>query len=211
MTLRFAANLSILWTDRPFAERFERAAAAGFDTVELWWPGLEAAEELPELTARNRLGLALLNFDGGDMAAGERGLANDPERHEQLRANIPAALRIAEACGCTRLNLLVGQHGDDHVGPLADVLDGDDPGRALRDQRLLRLLAAVPDDEVDPGAEEVLRHRAAHDAEADEADGPAAVAAHVLLPRGRPSVSSQPKESSAFPVEGRYSSPTKPS
>ncbi|HEX9342742.1 MAG TPA: TIM barrel protein [Actinomycetota bacterium] len=112
MTLRFAANLSILWTDRPFAERFERAAAAGFDTVELWWPGLEAAEELPELTARNRLGLALLNFDGGDMAAGERGLANDPERHEQLRANIPAALRIAEACGCTRLNLLVGQQHD---------------------------------------------------------------------------------------------------
>src|SRR6266568_3763086 len=95
MTLRFAANLSILWTDRPFAERFERAAAAGFDTVELWWPGLEAAEELPELTARKR-----------------RGLANDPERHEQLRANIPAALRIAEACGCTRLNLLVGQQHD---------------------------------------------------------------------------------------------------
>jgi len=112
MTLRFAANLSMLWTDRPFAERFERAAAAGFDTVELWWPGPDAARQLPELCSRHRLGLALLNFDGGDMAAGERGLANDPERHEQLRANVPLALQIAEACGCTRLNLLVGKQHD---------------------------------------------------------------------------------------------------
>jgi hydroxypyruvate isomerase len=108
MTLRFAPNLSLLWKDLPLPERFERAAQAGFGAVELWWPGQADAELLPELTARWGLELALLNFDAGDMAAGERGLAADPARRDQLRANVPVALRIAKDCGCTRLNLLVG-------------------------------------------------------------------------------------------------------
>jgi hydroxypyruvate isomerase len=109
MTLRFAPNLSLLWKDLPLPERFERAARAGFGAVELWWPGPADAELLPGLTARWGLDLALLNFDAGDMAAGERGLAADPARRDQLRANVPVALRIARDCGCTRLNLLVGQ------------------------------------------------------------------------------------------------------
>jgi hydroxypyruvate isomerase len=104
----FAANLSMLWPDLPLAERFERAARAGFGAAELWWPGAAAAESLPGLTARWNLRLALLNFDAGDMAAGERGMAGDPGRREQVRANVPAALRIAQACGCRRLNLLLG-------------------------------------------------------------------------------------------------------
>lgn len=104
----FAANISMLWADRPLAERFERAARAGFQAVELWWPGREEAGSLPALTARWNLRLALLNFDAGDMTAGDRGLAADPARREELRANVPVALRIAEACGCRRLNLLVG-------------------------------------------------------------------------------------------------------
>jgi hydroxypyruvate isomerase len=76
--------------------------------VELWWPGAGAAESLPWLTARWKLRLALLNFDAGDMAAGDRGLAADPRRREQLRAGLPAALQVARACGCERLNLLIG-------------------------------------------------------------------------------------------------------
>jgi hydroxypyruvate isomerase len=109
VTLRFAPNLSLLWKDLPLPERFERAARAGFGAVELWWPGQADAELLPGLTARWGLDLALLNFDAGDMAAGERGLAADPARRDQLRANVPVALRIARDCGCTQLNLLVGQ------------------------------------------------------------------------------------------------------
>ena len=104
----FAPNLSMLWAYLPLADRFERAARAGFGAVELWWPGAEAAESLPGLTARWNLRLALLNFDAGDMAAGDRGLAADPRRREQLRAGVPAALRVAGACGCERLNLLIG-------------------------------------------------------------------------------------------------------
>ncbi len=108
MTLRFAPNLSLLWADRPLPERFARAAAAGFGAVELWWPGDEDAALLPGLAERCGLRLALLNFDAGDMPAGDRGLAADPDRGGQLRANVPLALSIAADCGCSRLNLLVG-------------------------------------------------------------------------------------------------------
>jgi hydroxypyruvate isomerase len=110
--LRFSPNLSILWQDVPLEERFARAAAAGFGAVELWWPGPETAERLPELTGEAGVRLALLNFDAGDMAAGDRGLASDPDRRAQLRENVPSALRIAAACGCTRLNLLLGLRRD---------------------------------------------------------------------------------------------------
>jgi hydroxypyruvate isomerase len=74
----FAPNLSMLWADLPLADRFERAARAGFGAVELWWPGAEAAESLPGLTARWNLRLALLNFDAGDMSAGDRALPPTP-------------------------------------------------------------------------------------------------------------------------------------
>ena len=108
MPLRFSANLSMLWGGLPLPVQFERAARAGFRAVELWWPGDEGATLLPGLTRRWGMRLALLNFDAGDLAAGDRGLAADPARTAQLRRHVPAALRIARACGCPRLNLLVG-------------------------------------------------------------------------------------------------------
>ncbi|MEP7023187.1 MAG: TIM barrel protein [Actinomycetota bacterium] len=98
----------MLWADLPLADRFERAARAGFSAAELWWPGDEDAAKLPDLVSRWGLRLALLNFDGGSMPSGDRGLAADPARREQLRANVPFALQIAQACGCERLNLLIG-------------------------------------------------------------------------------------------------------
>jgi hydroxypyruvate isomerase len=112
VTVRFAPNLSLLWAGLALPDRFEHAARAGFDAVEMWWPGEADARLLPELTARWGLRLALLNFDAGDMAAGDRGLAADPARIDQLRDNVPAALRIAGECGCQRLNLLVGLRQD---------------------------------------------------------------------------------------------------
>jgi hydroxypyruvate isomerase len=108
VTLRFAPNLSLLWARLPLAERFERAAAAGFTAAELWWPGDDDARRLPELTAKWGVRLALLNFDAGDMPAGDRGLAGDPDQGERLRANVDLALRVAGDCGCRRLNLLLG-------------------------------------------------------------------------------------------------------
>jgi hydroxypyruvate isomerase len=121
VTLRFSPNLSLLWADLPLPRRFARAAAAGFGAVELWWPGEADAELLPGLCSRWGLRLAVLNFDAGDMPAGDRGLAADPARRDQLRANVPVALDIARACGCTRLNLLIGLRQERY--PLAEQLE----------------------------------------------------------------------------------------
>lgn len=110
----FAANLSMLWDGLPLAQKCERASRAGFGAIELWWPGAAEAAQLPALTARWNLRLALLNFDAGDMAAGDRGLAGDPSRRDVLRANVPQALAIARACGCPRLNLLLGLRREEY-------------------------------------------------------------------------------------------------
>jgi hydroxypyruvate isomerase len=96
MTIRFAANVSMLFTELPFAERFEAARAAGFDGVELWWPN----EPVPP-----GFEVALMNFDGGDVTAGERGVLDDEER---WRAHVPEAVALARSLGCLRMNALVG-------------------------------------------------------------------------------------------------------
>ncbi len=106
--MRFSANLSLLFTEFPFAERFGRAAEAGFDAVECWWPGDADAELVPDLAHVAGVDLVLLNFDAGDMPAGDRGLLSDPRRADEFRANVPFALEIAAAVGCRNLNALAG-------------------------------------------------------------------------------------------------------
>src|SRR6185312_12409291 len=58
--------------------------------------------------ARAGLQVALFNFDGGDMAAGDRGLLSDPDRAHRFRENVPVALELARRVGCERMNALVG-------------------------------------------------------------------------------------------------------
>jgi len=108
--MRFSANLSFLFKDVPFAERFRRAADAGFRGVEFMWPGLDQAEAVAQAMHETGLEVALFNFDAGDMAAGDRGLAGVPDRAAQFRGNVPAALELAARIGCPRLNALVGVH-----------------------------------------------------------------------------------------------------
>ena len=106
--MKFCANVSILFKDAPFLERFERAAAAGFPAVELWWPAGERLDEIEDAVARAGLGVALINFDAGDMPAGDRGLLADPDRAHAFRENVPVALDLARRIGCERMNALVG-------------------------------------------------------------------------------------------------------
>ena len=73
--LRFAANLSMLFTEVPLLERFERAARAGFTAVEIQFPYEVSAEQLQQALLRNKLQLVLHNLPAGDWAAGERGIA----------------------------------------------------------------------------------------------------------------------------------------
>jgi hydroxypyruvate isomerase len=107
--MKFSANVSILFKEVPLLERFGRAAAAGFSAVEFWWPGHEAELEAVERAVGDAgLDVALFNFDAGDMAAGDRGLASDPRRQHVFRDNVPVALDLARSLECTRINVLVG-------------------------------------------------------------------------------------------------------
>ena len=107
--VRFSANVSILFKEAPFLERFERAAKAGFGAVEFWWPSGEDLGEVDKAIKDASLQVALFNFDAGNMASGDRGLLSNPSREEQFRENVPVALELARSLGCERLNALAGQ------------------------------------------------------------------------------------------------------
>jgi hydroxypyruvate isomerase len=107
--MRFCANVSILFKEGPFLERFGLAADAGFSAVEFWWPSGEDLGAVERAVGDAGLEVALFNFDAGDMAGGDRGLPGDPDRQDRFRENVPVALELAEALNCRRLNALVGQ------------------------------------------------------------------------------------------------------
>lgn len=108
--MRFSVNVSILFKEVPFLERFARVSEAGFGAVEFWWPGAEVdgLDEVTEAVKEAGVSVALMNFSAGDMAAGDRGLAGDPERAGEFRENVPVALELARSVGCRRMNILVG-------------------------------------------------------------------------------------------------------
>src|SRR5215218_1603213 len=107
----FCANVSILFKENPFLERFGRAREAGFSAVEFWWPGGEDLDEVERTIKDTNLSVALFNFYAGDMPAGDRGLVSDPERQDRFLDNVPVALELAGRLGCERLNVLVGHEG----------------------------------------------------------------------------------------------------
>jgi hydroxypyruvate isomerase len=106
--VRFAANISMLFQGAPFLERPALAAAAGFGAVEFWWPDGIPLGDLERAVKASGVDVALMNFDGGDLAAGERGILSSPQKVEAFRGHAPAALEFAQAVGCPRLNALVG-------------------------------------------------------------------------------------------------------
>ena len=105
---RFAANLTMLFTEYPFLERFDRAARAGFEAVEFLFPYDEDVDAIRDALRRNGLTQVLFNLPAGDFAGGERGIANDPERVAEFRDGVGRALEIAALLECRQLNCLVG-------------------------------------------------------------------------------------------------------
>ncbi len=105
---RFAANLSMLFTEVPFLDRFERAARAGFASVEVQFPYEAPAATVRERLVANRLKMVLHNLPGGDWAAGDRGIACQPARVEEFRAGVERGIAYATTLGVPQLNCLAG-------------------------------------------------------------------------------------------------------
>jgi len=106
--IRFSANISMLFTEVDFFDRFEQAAGAGFKAVEYMFPYPWKKEELAEKLAKYGLQQALFNLPAGDWAGGERGIACLPGREGEFREGVGRAVEYAHALGCPRVNCLVG-------------------------------------------------------------------------------------------------------
>jgi hydroxypyruvate isomerase len=106
---RFAANLTMLFNEVPFLERFEKAAAAGFKAVEFLFPYPFTAQELKERLNQHKLQLVLHNLPAGDWDAGDRGIACDPNRVDEFRAGVAKAIAYATALGVPQVNCLAGK------------------------------------------------------------------------------------------------------
>lgn len=108
---RFAANLSLLFTELPFLARFAAARAAGFDAVECQFPYQWPAAEIARALNDHGLELVLFNLPCGDWWAGERGIAALPGREREFRQGVALALDYAATLGCPRMNCLAGIPG----------------------------------------------------------------------------------------------------
>jgi len=112
---RFAANLTLMFTEVPFLERFERAAKAGFDAVEFQFPYAWPKDDVAAVLRASGLKAVLHNLPAGDWAAGDRGLACRPDRVAEFRESVPVGIEYAKALGVDRLHCLSGIEPTDHA------------------------------------------------------------------------------------------------
>src|SRR5262249_53890716 len=105
---RLAANLTMLFTEMPFLDRFAAAAAAGFKGVEYLFPYEFDKYVIKQRLEQHGLVQVLHNLPAGDWAAGERGIACHPNRHDEFEEGVAIALSYASTLGCTMLNCLAG-------------------------------------------------------------------------------------------------------
>ena len=167
---RFAANLTLLFTEWAFLDRFKAASDAGFAGVECLFPYAWSAQEMAARLRDHDLQQVLFNFPAGDWQAGERGIAALPGREAEFRDGVARALSYAEPLQCQRINCLAGIVSDeaDHEACWRTLIDNvryaadklapldktvlveainsrvDIPGFFLdRSDRVMQLLAAV--------------------------------------------------------------------
>jgi hydroxypyruvate isomerase len=134
-SLRYSANLSMLYPALPYVERPYAAAADGFAYVESWWPfdvpapALERVEEFCAAIAAAGVDLVALNLYAGDPQAGDRGVLSDPALDLEIWENLKIATRILQRTGCRLVNAL---HGNRVPGEREDVDDGIGLRRLVR-------------------------------------------------------------------------------
>jgi hydroxypyruvate isomerase len=105
---KFAANLTMMFNEVAFPQRFAAAAAAGFKAVEFLFPYDHAADEVASWLKENKLENVLFNLPPGDWAAGERGIAALPGREEEFRAGVARGIEYALALGTKRIHMMAG-------------------------------------------------------------------------------------------------------
>ncbi|MFD0647987.1 TIM barrel protein [Streptomyces malaysiensis] len=123
---RFAANLSMMYTEHDFLDRFAAASADGFEAVEYLFPYPYDATELRRRLDDHGLRQVLFNAPPGAWESGERGLAALPGREAELRSGIDRALEYAAELGCPRVHVMAGL-----VGP-AGATPAEPPSRLRR-------------------------------------------------------------------------------
>jgi hydroxypyruvate isomerase len=106
---QFAANLTMLFNEVPFMERFKKAADAGFKGVEFLFPYAYSAADIKRELDQNQLKLVLHNLPAGDWDAGERGIACLPDRIEEFREGVKKAIEYASVLGVKQINCLAGR------------------------------------------------------------------------------------------------------
>ncbi len=105
---RLSANLTMLFTEVPFADRFAAARRAGFDAVEFVSPYEHEPRVLLDLLRTHRLEVSVFNLPAGNWAAGDRGMACDPSRVGEFRFGVDRAVEYALALGCPRVHAMAG-------------------------------------------------------------------------------------------------------
>ena len=105
---RFSANLSMMFQEYAFLDRFKAARDAGFAAVEFLFPYDHSPDDLEKAVVENALEISVFNLFPGDWQAGERGLAALPDREAEFRASVARALPYAEAVGARRLHAMAG-------------------------------------------------------------------------------------------------------
>lgn len=105
---RFAANLTMLFNEVPFLDRFALAAKAGFTAVEYLFPYDFDRKVLRSVLDDHGLTQVLHNLPAGDWAGGERGIAVLPDRVDEFRSGVASAIDYATALGCSQINCLSG-------------------------------------------------------------------------------------------------------
>jgi hydroxypyruvate isomerase len=109
---KLAANLSMMFTELPFLDRFAAAAQAGFRGVEYLFPYDYPVDDIAARLRDNNLTQVLFNMPPGDWNAGERGLAALPQREDEFRAGVDRAASFAQALGCDAVHAMAGIVGD---------------------------------------------------------------------------------------------------
>ncbi len=114
---RFAANLTMLFNEVPFMDRFKMAATHGFKAVEFLFPYAFDANEIKQKLSEHNLELPLFNMPPGDWDKGERGMAAIPARREEFRENVELALNYADILSPPRLHAMAGliNSNDDRI------------------------------------------------------------------------------------------------